>query len=1233
MEKEIEIRSLNGESMIVSIAGHRSIGELKALLKESFLPAKNSPNFHLFFKGEKLRLESRMENHQIEHGEFMVLVPFTKKTQRFSVEPDPPGPQTGPSKSSRESMVSSAAESAWLDIMNDLSSLSDVAGLDGAPSNFSLSNKLGGGKEEALKVEGSSKLSLNTKRKREPENDHVLRDILRSDFKNVFEQQTSDRISQFVESASCLSSPTMGSCLLFEEFFTTSKETGQCVCPSWLKRVLKNFTFLNIFYAFFHIQGKCMTWDCIEEALKNRRRIGLDDICISDVENLSLLCPKVVVILGLQENMVTKLGSAIVIGNPSTDLLDQSELTKMLRTARKKTPTSAVINATEKREVAFKTELWRAIKCCMEKNLSKTSFPFMLSLEDLILMKDGFGVSEGSEVRPVKTRSLASVCHSLNPMEAAEMIEHLRQGIGKHGQIVHVQEIDAKEAVYVELPNDLSETLKCALNRVGISRLYSHQAEAMQASLSGKNIVVATSTSSGKSLCYNVPVLESLSQNLLSCAIYIFPTKALAQDQLKALLEMTRGLDMDLTVGVYDGDTSQEHRIWIKDNARLLITNPDMLHMSILPYHGRFQRILSNLRYIVIDETHSYKGAFGCHMALILRRLRRICFHAYGSDPAFIFCTATSANPREHAMELANLQNLDLIQNDGSPCSQKHFLLWNPPLRLGPKAPSSRNDSKNVKSDVMTRRSSSIMEVSYLFAEMVQHGLRCIAFCKTRKLCELVLCYTREILQEIACDLVGSISVYRAGYTPQERRRIEAELFEGKLHGVAATNALELGIDVGHIDATLHLGFPGSVASLWQQAGRSGRRARPSLAVYVALEGPLDQYFMKFPHKLFGSPIEHCQVDAHNQKCVLQVLEQHIACAAYELPLCLQYDEKYFGSGLDCAITALKLKGYLSNDHLGVSSSKVWNYIGPEERPSHAVSIRAIETDRYKVVDMLNNEVLEEIEESRAFYQVYEGAVYMHQGVTHLVKELDSSRKIAFCQKADLKYYTKTRDYTDIIVTGDDLGYPPVRASEFEKLRTTAQANACKVTTKWFGFYRIWRASNRIFDRVELSLPSYSFESQAAWIRIPPSVKTAVEMQNLPFRAGMHAASHALLNVVPLHMMCNTSDLGTECANPHETRAIPERILLYDQHPGGIGITAQVQLLFGELLTAALELISACNCMSRSGCPNCVQVLSCSEYNEVLDKEAAIVILVDVIEAEKSYFEGKEKIFENSAAN
>ncbi|WVZ66650.1 hypothetical protein U9M48_015840 [Paspalum notatum var. saurae] len=809
------------------------------------------------------------------------------------------------------------------------------------------------------------------------------------------------------------------------------------------------------------------------------------------------------------------------------------------------------------------------------------------------------------------SKSAATSCHDMHPLEPAEMVQHLKQGLGKDEQIVHIQEIPSREASFTELPCRLSEAMREALNSIGISRLYSHQSQAIQLSISGRHTVIATSTSSGKSLCYNIPVLESLSQDLKACALYIFPTKALAQDQLRTLLEMKNAFNTDIDVKIYDGDTPRKDRLWIRDNARLLITNPDMLHVTILPNHRRFKRILSNLRYIVIDEAHSYKGAFGCHTALIIRRLKRICSNVYGCHPTFIFCTATSANPSEHVMELANLDDVELIQNDGSPCGSKYFLLWNPTLHMA----EGRSEASSVP-----RRSSSIVEVSYLFAEMVQHGLRCIAFCKSRKLCELVLAYTREILRETAKELVDSICVYRAGYIAEDRRTIEAALFGGKLRGVAATNALELGIDVGHIDATLHLGFPGSIASLWQQAGRSGRRGKQSLAIYVAFESPLDQYFMKFPHKLFGKPIEHCHVDSHN----LKLLGQHLACAAYELPLCLQYDERYFGSCLNSAMMTLKDKGYIINNPSGSLSSSMWNYIGPEKSPSQAVSIRAIEQDKYKVINKLNDRLFEEIEESKAFFQVYEGAVYMHQGVTYLVEELDLASRTAFCRKADLKYYTKTRDYTDINVLRGEFAYLPTSTCRTNSVKTTAQANDCTVTTKWFGFYRISKSSNEITDSIDLDLPPYSFVSQAVWISIPQSVKMNVEERKLEFRGGSHAASHALLNIVPLHMVCNASDLGTECANPHETRGIPDRILLYDRHPGGIGIASQAQLLFGELLLAALELVSTCSCTSASGCPNCIQSLTCGEYNEVLDKEAAILILKGVIDSERSYFEAED---------
>ncbi|KAG0545730.1 hypothetical protein BDA96_02G387400 [Sorghum bicolor] len=790
-------------------------------------------------------------------------------------------------------------------------------------------------------------------------------------------------------------------------------------------------------------------------------------------------------------------------------------------------------------------------------------------------------------------KSAATSCHDMHPLEPAEMVEHLKQGLGKEEQIVHIQEIQSREASFTELPCNLSKAMREALKSIGISRLYSHQSQAIKSSISGRHIVVATSTSSGKSLCYNIPVLESLSQDSMACALYIFPTKALAQDQLRTLLEMKNASHIDIDVKIYDGDTPREDRLWIRDNARLLITNPDMLHVSILPYHGQFQRILSNLRYIVIDEAHSYKGAFGCHTALIIQRLKRICSNGPkglqftlrrcgrllcipgGLDLAAIAIPTTRGGAGISIKELANLDEVELIQNDGSPCGSKYFLLWNPPLHM---------TEGRSKASSVPRRS------------------------------------RREILQETAKELVDSICVYRAGYIAEDRRKIEADLFGGKLRGVAATNALELGIDVGHIDATLHLGFPGSIASLWQQAGRSGRRAKQSLAIYVAFEGPLDQYFMKFPHKLFGRPIEHCQVDSHN----LKVLGQHLACAAYEHPLCLQYDECYFGSTLDRVMTTLKDKGYIINNRAGSFCSSMWNYIGPERSPSQAVSIRAIEQDKYKVIDKLNNRLLEEIEESKAFFQVYEGAVYMHQGVNYLVEELDLASRTAFCRKADLKYYTKTRDYTDINVLGGEFAYLPTSTCKTDRVKTTAQANDCTVTTKWFGFYRISKSSNKISDSLELNLPPYSFISQAVWVRIPHSVKITVEERKLEFRSGSHAASHALLNVVPLHMMCSASDLGTECANPHETRGIPDRILLYDRHPGGIGIVSQAQMLFGELLLAALELVSTCNCTSAVGCPNCIQSLTCSEYNEVLDKEASILILKGVIDYERSYFEAED---------
>ncbi|KAK6261775.1 hypothetical protein QUC31_007591 [Theobroma cacao] len=1199
---EIQVRTLSNESTVITTSPEKTINDLKLLLKLSFPPASSSPNFHLFFKGTKLNLRSKVSSLSIQSGEFFVLIPFTKK--------DKPRIEN-PSFSNNASTATSFADSTYSDMMQEFSSLRDESG------NFCEDNS--NNNNVYFKSKRKEGVTIDRDEKKEGRAYDFLWNVLRTSDGDLFEKKNCEMFVEVLRSVNCLSSPYSGKCMLLSEAKIRSRdEQASCLCPVWLKKIVEAFAFLSILSAFLQLRTERMTSACLKEVLERLRKFGLG-VCMEDIECLSVLCPKVVCFVN--NDMEPKnFGDALVITLTSTKEGDKVD--NKLRAGKSRMSLSKIFSIMKKWESSFKTSLWETIKLLMSKQKYENLTSF--SLEDLLIFwKEGDKVSERNETkRARRSWSSASNSHSVkrrchqdtSQLLPAEMVEHLRKSIGLDRQMVHVENIGARKASYVEIPKELSDNTKSALQSIGINKLYSHQAESIMASLSGKNVVVATMTSSGKSVCYNLPVLEALSHNLSSCALYLFPTKALAQDQLRALLAIINGYDCSINIGVYDGDTSQKERTWLRDNARLLITNPDMLHMSILPLHRQFSRILSNLSFVVVDEAHTYKGAFGCHTALILRRLCRLCSHVYGSDPSFVFSTATSANPREHCMELANLSTLELIENDGSPSSEKLFVLWNPALCLRTELDKSDHDidARNASDKSL----SPISEVSYLFAEMVQHGLRCIAFCRSRKLCELVLCYTREILEETAPHLVNSISAYRAGYVAEDRRKIESDFFGGKLCGIAATNALELGIDVGHIDVTLHLGFPGSIASLWQQAGRSGRRERPSLAVYVAFEGPLDQYFMKFPEKLFRSPIECCHIDTQNQ----QVLEQHLVCAALEHPLSLLYDEKYFGSGLNSAITALKSRGYLISDHSSDPLAKIWSYIGHEKMPSRSISIRAIEAERYVVIDTQLNETLEEIEESRAFFQVYEGAVYMHQGRTYLVKDLDLSRKIAYCEKAALDYYTKTRDYTDIHIIGGKIAYP-ARISKDQLPRTTAQANTCSVTTTWFGFRRIRKGSNQILDTVDLWLPRYSYESQAVWISVPQSIKTVVE-KKYSFCAGLHAACHAVLHVVPLYIRCNLSDLAPECPNPHDTRFFPERILLYDQHPGGTGVSKQIQPYFTELLCSALELLTCCHCSSDSGCPNCVQNLACHEYNELINKDAAIMIIKGVLDAEKLYFEG-----------
>ncbi|TYH99085.1 hypothetical protein ES332_A11G042300v1 [Gossypium tomentosum] len=1026
--KEIEVRTLSGESTTITVSPETTINDLKHLLKLSFAPATSSPNFHLFFKGTKLNLQCKVSSLAFQSGEFFVLIPFTKKNK----------PQVeNPSFSNDASAATSFSDSTYSHMMQEFSYLRDNSRKFSEGNNNNSNGHGDDDDDDSFKSRRKQGGNIDKDERNEGHPYDLLWNVLRSSDRDLFEEKNCEKFVEVLQSMNCLSSPYSGKCMLLSEaIFRTSDDHASCLCPTWLRGLVEAFALLSILWAFLQLQAERMTTSRLKQVLGHLEQFGVG-ICMEDIEHLSVLCPKVVYFVN--NDMEPKnFSDALVITHSSTKEADK--FASKLGAGKTCRSLSKIFNLMKKWESSFKTSLWETIKLLMSKKNYENLLSF--SLEDLLLfVKKGDYVLERNEAKRARrssssasnSHSVKRRCHDTSQLLPSEMVEHLRKSIGSGGQMVHVEKIGARKGSYVEIPNELSDKSKYALKSIGINKLYSHQAESILASLSGKNVVVATMTSSGKSVCYNLPVLE-----------------ALAQDQLRALLTLTNGFDCGINIGVYDGDTSQKERTWLRENARLLITNTDMLHMAILPLHRQFSRILSNLSFVVIDEAHAYKGAFGCHTALILRRLRRLCSHAYGSDPSFVFCTATSSNPIEHCMELANLSTLELIEKDGSPSSEKFFVLWNPTLPLRTELDKSEFgiDGRNASDKSL----SPISEVSHLFAEMVQHGLRCIAFCKSRKLCELVLCYTREILEEVAPHLVNSICAYRAGYISEDRRRIESEFFGGKLCGIAATNALELGIDVGHIDVTLHLGFPGSIASLWQQAGRSGRRERSSLAVYVAFEGPLDQYFMKFPQKLFCGPIECCHIDAQNQ-------------------------------------------------------------------------------------------------------QVYEGAVYLHQGRTYLVKNLDLSRKIAYCEKAVVDYYTKTRDYTDIHIVGGKIAYP-ARVSKDQLPKTTAQANPCSVTTTWFGFRRIRRGSNQVLDTVDLSLPRYSYESQAVWISVPQSLKIIVE-KKYSFRAGLHAACHAVLHVVPLYMRCNLSDLAPECPNPYDSRFFPERILLYDQHPGGTGVSKQ----------------------------------------------------------------------------
>ncbi|TKA80079.1 hypothetical protein B0A55_02473 [Friedmanniomyces simplex] len=778
-----------------------------------------------------------------------------------------------------------------------------------------------------------------------------------------------------------------------------------------------------------------------------------------------------------------------------------------------------------------------------------------------------------------------------------EIVQELKASEWYTGQIVpdgH-RVFDPQQAVYGELAFPLSQDLINALyNTRHIESLYSHQAEAINALHEGHNVIVSTSTSSGKSLIYQIPVLHALESDIQTRAMYIFPTKALAQDQrrsLKDLLSYLPGLE-GVVCDTFDGDTPMADRNQVRDEARIIFTNPDMLHLTILPQEEKWRHFLQNLRYVVMDELHVYNGLFGAHVALIMRRLRRICAAVGNRKVQFISCSATVANPEEHMRTIFGIEDVKLVDFDGSPSGRKEFLCWNTPFK-DPEDPSSG-------------RGDTFAETARLFCQLILRGVRVIAFCRVRKQCEILTTAVKSELNSLERgEVMARVMAYRGGYTPQDRRRIEKEMFDGKLVGIIGTNALELGVDIGSLDAVVTVGFPYTISNLRQQSGRAGRRNKDSLSVLIGDCFPTDQYFMQNPDEIFTKPNCELQVDLTN----LLVLEGHIQCAAYEMPIRADEDTAYFGKQLpELCETRMR------KDDLG--------FFHTAERflpfPSRTVAIRDTEDSHFAIIDSTNgrNVVLEELEASRAFFTIYEGGIFLHQGHTYLVKEMSTERMIARVELVKVDWTTQQRDYTDI---------DPVETEAIRRIPgslSRAFFGSIKILQNVFGFFKVDK-KRRILDAVQVDNPPIIIFSKGMWLDVP---KAAVEMLNarrLNLAGAIHAAEHAILSLMPNFVISMPGDVKTECkvaikefAKKETSRKRPARLTFYDSKGGqhGSGIAAKAFEFIDLLLTQACDRVEACHC--HEGCLECCCSERCGEANQVMSKAGAEVILKSLLNRE-----------------
>jgi len=792
-----------------------------------------------------------------------------------------------------------------------------------------------------------------------------------------------------------------------------------------------------------------------------------------------------------------------------------------------------------------------------------------------------------SLARARKSSTLARVTQVLDGFAARDRNSEI---------LTAVRQYPAREAQWADFPEWVSADLRGAYNAKGIKQLYSHQSAAAEAVHAGKNLVIVTPTASGKTLCYNLPVLNAILEDGDSRALYLFPTKALAQDQLAELHDLNVRLENRVGVFTYDGDTPSDARKAIREKSHIVLTNPDMLHTGILPHHTRWTRVFENLRYIVIDELHAYRGVFGSHLCNVLRRLQRIG-RFYGSKPQFICCSATIANPGELASRLIE-EEVEVQAANGAPAAEKTFVFYNPP----------------VVNRALGIRRSYINEGSRVAQEFLKHDLQTMVFANSRLHTELILTY----LQQANPQQPGrpeTIRGYRGGYLPNERREIERGLREGRIRGVVATSAMELGIDVGSLDTVVMTGYPGTIAATWQRAGRAGRRSGSSCAVLVASSAPLDQFIIRHPDYFFGNTPEHAFIQPDN----LEILVNHLKCAAFELPI--GPEEKVGEVNVQDLCARLAEAGYLHR----AGENFHWTH---EAYPADTISLRSVTSDNFVILDVTGApQVIGEVDFPSALTTVHEKAIYIHGGQQYHVEHLDFKERKAYVKQVNVDYYT------------DAIRYTQVRVLEIaETQRSAGRQDAGAINHAWshgdvlvrsqvVGFKKIKFFTNENIGAGKLELPENEMHTTSYWITLERPL-----LESLPYtiserQSGMFGMLHALASVATLLLMCDARDLGTaigerppapgmdaeeftplrleDAVGAQAKEFFEPNLYLFDAYPGGIGFSEPLFRAHALLVEKTRELIQACPC--EAGCPSCVGPASDLAHKA---KEAALAILL-----------------------